>query len=41
VRGADERTPDIAAPLFGSEDLRGAVRSFLDEGPGRATFEGR
>jgi len=40
LRGADERTADIGAPLFGSEDLRGAVRSFLDEGPGHATFEG-
>jgi enoyl-CoA hydratase len=41
VRGADARTADIGAPLFGSEDLRGAVRSFLEEGPGKATFEGR
>ena len=41
VRGADERTADIGAPLFGSEDLRGAVRSFLEEGPGNATFQGR
>jgi enoyl-CoA hydratase/carnithine racemase len=41
VRGADERTADIGAPLFGSEDLQGAVRSFLQEGPGKATFEGR
>jgi enoyl-CoA hydratase len=41
VRGADDRTADIGAPLFGSEDLRGAVRSFLEEGPGKATFQGR
>jgi enoyl-CoA hydratase len=41
VRGADERTADIGAPLFASEDLRGAVHSFLEEGPGKATFEGR
>lgn len=41
VRGADERTADIGAPLFGSGDLQGAVRSFLEEGPGKATFEGR
>ena len=27
--------------LFASEDLQAAVRSFLDQGPGRATFEGR
>jgi enoyl-CoA hydratase len=41
VRGADERTADVGAPLFASEDLRGAVRSFLEEGPGKARFEGR
>ena len=40
VRGADERTADIGAPL-GSEDLEAAVRSFLEEGPGKATFQGR
>jgi len=41
VRGADERVCDIAAPLFETEDMRGAVRSFLEHGPGKATFEGR
>jgi enoyl-CoA hydratase len=41
VRGADARVGEIAAPLFATEDLQGAVRSFLEEGPGKATFEGR
>jgi enoyl-CoA hydratase len=41
VRGADARMAEIAMPLFGSEDLKGAVRSFLEEGPGKARFEGR
>jgi enoyl-CoA hydratase/carnithine racemase len=41
VRGADERVAAIAAPLFATQDLQNAVRSFLDEGPGKATFEGR
>jgi enoyl-CoA hydratase/carnithine racemase len=41
VRGADERTADIGAPLFATEDLQGAVESFLEQGPGKATFEGR
>jgi enoyl-CoA hydratase len=41
VRRADERTPDIGATLFGTEDLSRAVDSFLAEGPGKATFEGR
>jgi enoyl-CoA hydratase/carnithine racemase len=41
VRGADARTGETAAPLFATEDLRRAVRSFLAQGPGKATFEGR
>jgi enoyl-CoA hydratase len=41
VRGADARIGEIAAPLFATEDLQRAVRSFLEEGPGKATFEGR
>jgi hypothetical protein len=31
----------LAAPLLDTEDLKGAVRSFLEEGPGKATFTGR
>jgi enoyl-CoA hydratase/carnithine racemase len=38
---ADERVPAVAGRLFDTEDLKGAVHSFLDEGPGRATFAGR
>jgi enoyl-CoA hydratase/carnithine racemase len=41
VRAADEQTPDIVAPLFDSADLKGAVKTFLEKGPGNATFEGR
>lgn len=41
VRGADARVGDIAAPLFATRDLQDAVDTFLREGPGRATFEGR
>jgi enoyl-CoA hydratase len=41
VEGADERTPEIGAPLFATQDLQRAVRSFLEEGPGKATFQGR
>ena len=37
---ADEVTPGQFADLFATEDLRNAVRSFLAEGPGKATFEG-
>jgi enoyl-CoA hydratase len=41
VREADRRTPDIVGPLFGTEDLQDAVKSFLSEGPGKASFKGR
>jgi enoyl-CoA hydratase/carnithine racemase len=38
---ANERVSEIAGGLFDTEDLRGAVRSFLEEGPGKARFAGR
>ena len=38
---ADRRTPGQVGPLFDTEDLRAAIRSFLEHGPGKATFEGR
>ncbi|HEX4717222.1 MAG TPA: enoyl-CoA hydratase/isomerase family protein [Thermoleophilaceae bacterium] len=41
VRGADAHVGDIAASLFATEDLQKAVQTFLSEGPGKATFEGR
>jgi enoyl-CoA hydratase/carnithine racemase len=41
VRGADERAPDIVSPLFATQDLQRGVESFLEEGPGKAIFEGR
>jgi enoyl-CoA hydratase/carnithine racemase len=41
VDGADEMTPGVFADLFASEDLQNAVETFLREGPGKATFEGK
>jgi enoyl-CoA hydratase/carnithine racemase len=41
VDRADAAVADIVGPLFETEDLRRAVKSFLTEGPGKATFEGR
>ncbi|TKJ16801.1 enoyl-CoA hydratase/isomerase family protein [Blastococcus sp. CCUG 61487] len=41
ARAADALVPEVSGALFGSEDLRGAVRSFLAEGPGKATYSGR
>jgi enoyl-CoA hydratase len=40
VGRADEVTPEISGRLFATEDLKAAVRSFLDDGPGHATFRG-
>jgi enoyl-CoA hydratase/carnithine racemase len=41
VREADARVPQLAGDLFATDDLKGAVRSFLEQGPGHATYEGR
>ena len=41
ARAADERVPEIAGGLFATDDLKGAVRSFLENGPGHATYTGR
>jgi enoyl-CoA hydratase len=41
VRGADDRAPEIGASLFATDDLQGAVKSFLEDGPGKASFRGR
>jgi enoyl-CoA hydratase/carnithine racemase len=41
VRGADSHVGDIAAALFATEDLQKAVQTFLEQGPGKATFQGR
>jgi enoyl-CoA hydratase/carnithine racemase len=41
VDRADQAVPELISALFETEDLKRAVRSFLAEGPGKATFEGR
>ncbi len=40
TRGADERTAELTSHLFETPDCRNAVQSFLQEGPGKATFTG-
>jgi enoyl-CoA hydratase len=40
TRGADERTAELTSHLFETEDCRNAVQSFLQEGPGKASFTG-
>jgi enoyl-CoA hydratase/carnithine racemase len=41
ARAADALVPDVAGALFETEDLKGAVASFLTDGPGKATYAGR
>jgi len=41
IAGADAVTAEIAGPLFDTEDLKNAVQSFLTDGPGKATYEGK
>ena len=41
VEQADDEVPGLVGSLFETDDLKGAVKSFLSEGPGKATFEGR
>ena len=41
VGEADRVTPGQFAALFASQDLKNAVATFLEKGPGNATFEGR
>jgi enoyl-CoA hydratase/carnithine racemase len=41
ARAADALVPDLGGGLFGTEDLQNAVESFLRDGPGKATYEGR
>ena len=41
ARAADAVVPEQAGGLFGTDDLKNAVQSFLEQGPGKATYEGR
>lgn len=41
VELANDRVGLVAGKLFETEDLQRAVGSFLDDGPGKATFNGR
>ncbi|MEA2126094.1 MAG: enoyl-CoA hydratase [Solirubrobacteraceae bacterium] len=40
VAQADAVVPEVAGALFDTADLKGAVQSFLEHGPGKADFEG-
>jgi enoyl-CoA hydratase/carnithine racemase len=41
ARAADAIVGEVSGALFATEDLKNAVRSFLEDGPGHATYEGR
>jgi enoyl-CoA hydratase len=40
TRAADDRVAELTSHLFDTQDTRNAVRSFLEHGPGKATFTG-
>lgn len=40
ARAADAVVPKESGALFGTDDLKNAVRSFLTDGPGKATYTG-
>jgi enoyl-CoA hydratase len=40
TRAADEVTPEISGALFATQDLQNAVASFLEDGPGKASYAG-
>jgi enoyl-CoA hydratase len=41
ARAADAIVGEVSGALFATEDLKNAVRSFLEDGPGQATYQGR
>ncbi|MCW2982818.1 MAG: enoyl-CoA hydratase/isomerase family protein [Conexibacter sp.] len=41
ARAADAIVGEVSGALFATEDLQNAVKSFLADGPGKATYEGR
>ncbi|MBJ7329925.1 MAG: enoyl-CoA hydratase/isomerase family protein [Solirubrobacteraceae bacterium] len=41
ARAADDITPQVSGALFATEDLQHGVESFLTNGPGKATYEGK
>jgi enoyl-CoA hydratase/carnithine racemase len=41
IEMANDRVAAVAGELFDTEDLRGAVATFLEHGPGHAKFSGR
>ena len=41
ARDADALVPEVGGGLFATEDLQNAVESFLRDGPGKATYQGR
>ena len=41
ARAADAIVAEVSGALFATEDLENAVRSFLTDGPGKASYAGR
>jgi enoyl-CoA hydratase/carnithine racemase len=40
IEQANDRVGEVAGALFATRDLQAAVRTFLEQGPGKATFQG-
>ncbi len=40
AQAADRLVPDVAAPLFETEDMQNGIASLLKDGPGKARFSG-
>lgn len=41
IRASDALLPELAAPLFETEDMQQGIVSLLEHGPGKARFSGR
>jgi enoyl-CoA hydratase len=41
TRGADERVAELTSHLFDTQDTQNAVHTFLEHGPGKASFTGQ
>lgn len=41
ILAADTRLPELASPLFESEDMQNGVETLMTQGPGKAVFTGK
>jgi enoyl-CoA hydratase/carnithine racemase len=41
ISTTDKRLPEVASPLFESEDMKNGIEALISQGPGKAVFTGR